>query len=267
MFVVDDQSAFHAKILKAGNEAWGVYCRAGAWSSALANLTEGHIPPEVCASMAPPEVWARLRTVGLTEPPADGSPGEQIHDYLKYNPTAASVRAKLEAHRERSKRWRDGSRDARVTRHQPVTESARDAHVTRIVTPDPDPLPLPDPKIDPHRAREASVVLSGTTPPVAIAPSVVRAPEGLEPDLLALAADLEAEGSDLGRDVRERVAKGWRPTPGQLATLRKIAIKRAAMTAESSATSPAGQRAPPRGRSTAQQCPASDEGMFKGKVY
>ena len=59
-FEVDDQFAFHRKTLRAGNEAIGVWVRAGAWATGY--LTDGLIPfdvayalsGETCPPMCPP---------------------------------------------------------------------------------------------------------------------------------------------------------------------------------------------------------------------
>ena len=94
-FRLNDEGAFHAKVLAAGNEAYGAWCRAGQWSSA--HLTEGFIAEPVALSIAPRRVWERLRestagrSVGLVEERAGGW---QIHDFLDCNPTAEEVRAR-----------------------------------------------------------------------------------------------------------------------------------------------------------------------------
>lgn len=106
-FGVSDGAAFHRKVVKAGNEAFGAWCRAGSWSSAPENLTDGFIPPEIAAMLAPPRVWSKLRAAGLTDAPADGQDGEQIHGYLEHNPSAEQVRAKRKAWAERQRRHRD----------------------------------------------------------------------------------------------------------------------------------------------------------------
>lgn len=91
-FKLDDQVAFGAKTIAAGNEAFGAWCRAGAWSSA--HLTEGFIPDDVARTIAPPRVWKRLleakagKDFGLVER-SDG--GWTIHDFLQWNPTAEEV--------------------------------------------------------------------------------------------------------------------------------------------------------------------------------
>jgi hypothetical protein len=94
-FRLDDQGAFHAKVVAAGNEAYGAWCRAGQWSSA--HLTEGRIPREIALAIAPLRVWKRLD--GARGTSASGlvefvGGDIQIHDYLDYNPTADEELAK-----------------------------------------------------------------------------------------------------------------------------------------------------------------------------
>lgn len=105
-FRVDDGIAFHRKTLVAGNEALGAWLRAGAWSSAPSNLTDGWISPEAAAQIARPRVWDRLLAAGMLDIPPDGRPGYQIHDYVAYNPTAMKVREDRAAWAERQRRAR-----------------------------------------------------------------------------------------------------------------------------------------------------------------
>lgn len=101
-FRLDDQGAFHAKVIAVGNEAYGAWCRAGQWSSD--HLTDGHIPTATAHLIATRRVWKKLvttipagHTIGLaTESPT----GYEIHDYLVYNPSADSVRAERSARSE-----------------------------------------------------------------------------------------------------------------------------------------------------------------------
>lgn len=114
-FKLSDGAAFHRKVLAAGNEAAGAVWRAGAWSSAPDNLTDGYVPPAVARSIAAPKVWARARAAGLTDAPSDGRPGEQIHDYGQYNPSAEQVKAEREATRVRVDGWRNKRRSERAS--------------------------------------------------------------------------------------------------------------------------------------------------------
>ena len=150
-FRADDGLPFHRKVLRAGNEAVGAWVRAGAWSSSPANLTDGWIPAEVCAQIAPPRVWAKLREVGLTEAPADGLDGEQIHDFLDYNPSAESVRGKRSEWAQKKANWREKRRvsteDKRVD--TPKDKLGSPPLCPDAVPPAPFPLPVPDPPLPP----------------------------------------------------------------------------------------------------------------------
>lgn len=118
-FRLDDGCTFHAKVIKAGNEAFGAWCRAGSWSSRY--LTDGFLPDEVAAMIAPPEIWSRLSTCGRNGEPGlveRAEDGWQIHDYLEWNPSAVEVEKSREELSEKrrkagvagnAKRW-DGRR-------------------------------------------------------------------------------------------------------------------------------------------------------------
>ncbi len=88
----DDGMAFHRKIIKAGNEAVGAWARMGAHSSD--QLTDGRIDASTAMLIASRQaVLVRLVDAGLLEVIPDGY---QIHDFLKYNPSAAQVLATRE---------------------------------------------------------------------------------------------------------------------------------------------------------------------------
>lgn len=159
-FGASDGLTFHAKVIKAGNDAVGAWCRAGAWSAHPENLTEGFIPVEVAHLIAPAEVWAKLLSVHLCDAPTGDRQGYQIHDYLDHNPTAAKTRARFAAARERTRRWReangipssrpktqrhgdaarDGDGDASRTATRPgVPVVPNSSHVRAAGASDPDP--------------------------------------------------------------------------------------------------------------------------------
>jgi hypothetical protein len=96
-FRVDDKSAFHEKILKAGNEGWGAFCRAGASSSGQG--TNGRISIETAHTIAKPKVWKHLIEVAELVERIPGSTDLMLHDYLDWNPSADEVRASIEAKR------------------------------------------------------------------------------------------------------------------------------------------------------------------------
>lgn len=117
-FRLDDQGAFHAKVLAAGNEAYGAWCRAGQWS--CSHLTEGHVPRATAFTIAPPRVWKKLVEARLVDMREDES--FQIHDFLDWNPTAEEVVAKRTARSEAGRRG--GQRSVEVKRQQTADDAS-----------------------------------------------------------------------------------------------------------------------------------------------
>lgn len=101
-FKVDDQLAFHAKTVMAGNSAMGLWVRAGAWSSA--HLTGGFVPSHMALAMANmandmangSEADA-LVMAGLWDE-AEG--GYMFHGWGKFQPSAEEEKEKREATRK-----------------------------------------------------------------------------------------------------------------------------------------------------------------------
>ena len=62
-FVVDDDMTFHPKTLAAGNEAMGLWVRAGAWCQKQMN--GGFVPTEMVAALGGAELANRLVSAGL----------------------------------------------------------------------------------------------------------------------------------------------------------------------------------------------------------
>lgn len=86
-FKVDDQLAFHPKVLTAGNNAMGLWVRAGAWSSA--QLTDGYIPASVLPVLGAKRSDAeRLVTAGLW---CKTTNGYQFHQWEERNPRRSEV--------------------------------------------------------------------------------------------------------------------------------------------------------------------------------
>lgn len=122
-FRIDDKSAFHRKVLKAGNEAWGAICRAGAVSAGEG--TDGRVTKETMLAIAPMKVWQRAITAGLVERVDDTS--FQLHDYLQWNESAAEIEARAAARRKKSQdaaeaRW--GAR-GRLRRQEDHSDQAQ----------------------------------------------------------------------------------------------------------------------------------------------
>lgn len=95
-FRLEGRGAFHHKVLAAGNEAYGAWCRAGQWS--CEQLTDGLVPRAVAEQIAKPKVWLKLVEARLL---LETDVGYQIHDFLDFNPSSEQERAKREELRER----------------------------------------------------------------------------------------------------------------------------------------------------------------------
>lgn len=101
-FKIDDQFPFHSKADRAGNQAIGVWARAGAWSGQ--QLTDGYIPDGIVKALgATRSDTTRLIQAGLWHKVPGGY---QFHDWEKYQPSAVSVREKREKERERLRKLR-----------------------------------------------------------------------------------------------------------------------------------------------------------------
>lgn len=85
-FRVDDQSPFHHKVIAAGNEAWGAFCRGGAIASG--QRTDGFVADGVALLIAPESVWTRLVDSRLAHREEGGW---RLHDYTDWNPSAKDV--------------------------------------------------------------------------------------------------------------------------------------------------------------------------------
>lgn len=131
-FRLDDSFHSHPKVLKAGNEAIGLYVRCGTY--AAQHSTDGFIPEQVALQYGTPKladtlVQARLwrRTRG----------GWRMPDYLDYNPSKEAVDKERKAAAERQRRRRE------------AITSRRDNGVTNGVSPPAPSRPVPvDPVVD-----------------------------------------------------------------------------------------------------------------------
>ncbi len=158
-FKLDDQGAFHEKVTKAGNEAYGAWCRAGQWSSG--HLTEGRIPRSTALVIARQGIWDKLVAARLCH--SLGDEGWQIHDFLDWNPRADEV-VERRAHRSEAGRIgglqsgvaRRSKREANAKQVLPVSRSKREANAKQKGTPSPSPSPSPSQEEqDPHTPAAA----------------------------------------------------------------------------------------------------------------
>lgn len=91
-FRVDDNLAFHAKTVAAGNAAMGLWVRAGAW--AMHQLTDGHIPTNVARALGNAAQAKALVTAGLWRE-VDG--GYEFHEWGDRQPSKVDVTRAAEA--------------------------------------------------------------------------------------------------------------------------------------------------------------------------
>lgn len=101
-FSIDDAWDTCTPVARAGNAAFGVYCRCGAWSAR--NSTDGYIPAEVALGIGSPELAQKLVAVGLWEA-AEG--GWSMPHYLQRNESAAQVSARRKRDSDRKARYRE----------------------------------------------------------------------------------------------------------------------------------------------------------------
>lgn len=97
-FKVDDQLAFHSKVMMAGNSAMGLWVRAGSWSAA--QLTGGFLPTHMANAMANMANGMAngcdtdaLVMAGLWQ---EVEGGYQFHDWDLFQPDAEAEKAKRE---------------------------------------------------------------------------------------------------------------------------------------------------------------------------
>ena len=174
-FRLDDQGAFHSKVLLAGNESYGAWCRAGQWSSA--QRTDGVVPEQVARQIAPSRVWQKLIAAGLIEPRAASADPYVMHDFLEYNPSRSEVDERRSSRASagkvggiRSGEVRRGKQDASDLLPEFEANGKQGAAENRTPIPS-RPDPVPDPKGDPE---ESGTSLAPS--PLAPAPSQATPP-------------------------------------------------------------------------------------------
>jgi hypothetical protein len=114
-FKVDDNLATHMKVIQAGNEAMGLWVRAGSW--AAQQLTDGYVPNAIVALLGGTESAETLVNVGLWHIAQDGY---EFNDWGIYQPTRQSVMGEREAAKERQRKYREGRT---IQTHEPEKAS------------------------------------------------------------------------------------------------------------------------------------------------
>lgn len=153
-FKVDDNLAFHHKVVAAGNPAMGLWVRAG--SACAQQLTDGFVPHHMIATLGTKAQAERLVSAGLWTR-VEG--GYKFHEWTERQPSKADVEAERAAHAARMRAYRERKkaarrdassqvsavRDASRTDHEQGTNNER---APLVQAPRPDPT-RPDPTVVP----------------------------------------------------------------------------------------------------------------------
>lgn len=107
-FKVDDNFAFHAKCVAAGNSAVGLWVRAGSW--AMQQLTDGFVPRHIARTLGSNAEAKRLVEAGLWVEKDDGY---IFHEWADRQPSRVQVEADREAAKERQRKAREAARSRR----------------------------------------------------------------------------------------------------------------------------------------------------------
>jgi hypothetical protein len=258
-FRVEGAVAFGAKHLAAGNEAVGAWTRAGAWC--VDNLTDGYIPLETAHAIAPKRVWKKLVDAkaggehGLAEEKAHGY---QLHDYLTYNYSAETVKAKKAAAGKlggvkSGESRRNSKQGASPVLHSasPDASSKPEANGSKRSLPSPSPSPCSsslssarehEHEHDSPEAEHAAIAADESADPPAHAPATqspalppfcgsngqsdadpqpaVSATS--EPDLLTMIATIADAGNGFGHQMLDWAAQGKTFRTKQRETVRKV---------------------------------------------
>jgi hypothetical protein len=213
-FRLDDQGAFHRKVVKAGNEAYGAWCRAGQWSAC--HRQNGLVPVDIALTIGPHRLWTRLITAGLLEVVSVDE--YQIHDYLEWNLSAEELDAKSAVRSAAGARG--GSKAAQKRKQKEETNQANGQAIataneqqssTHRANEQQNPTPAPAPvhkkeKNGPDGPPGPSGPDSFGGGPEARDPELPRNP----PQLVLVAPDPEPERRGPAAEVFDAYVSGWR---------------------------------------------------------
>ena len=123
-FAVDDQFAFHAKAVAAGNEALGMWVRAGSWCQQQGGT--GVIPEEIVVALGGVELAEKLVRAGLWARTPSGFKFHEWDEYQKLNSAARNRSAKrAEAGRLGGLRSGETRRAKAANRTESVKQTAK----------------------------------------------------------------------------------------------------------------------------------------------
>lgn len=100
-FKVDDNLAFHSKVVAAGNSAMGLWVRAGAW--AAQQLNDGFVPEHIAALLGTDAQASKLVRAGLWH---ESEGGYSFHEWDERQPKRERIEEERAAARERMQAFR-----------------------------------------------------------------------------------------------------------------------------------------------------------------
>lgn len=122
-FKIDDNLAFHPKVMEAGNAAMGLWVRAGSWCAQ--QLSDGWIPRSAVRKLGSDAQANRLVSCGLWQRATrEGQDGFLFHEWAERQPTRNDVEKARKDGATRQRRSRERRPDdGLVTRDNSVTGS------------------------------------------------------------------------------------------------------------------------------------------------
>jgi hypothetical protein len=211
-FRADDTLAFNAAVVRAGNAAMGLWLRAGTWCAQ--QLTDGHVPAHIAATLGSPAQIKRLVETGLWH---ETETGFLFHEWNASNPTRAEVenRRQSEAKKKSAFRQRRAGQEGLSTGESPGVStgespgvSTGDSPVSRPDPTRPDPVKAPT-EPSPPALRSGAPQRQKAT----------RIPDGYTPsdDLRAWARQRGFTGPQLD-EVTAQFIRYWQAKAGKDAT-------------------------------------------------
>jgi hypothetical protein len=232
---LDDNAPDHPKLIGLDDATFRLWI--GGLCYCARHGTDGLIPAEALPKLAPPRKAIALANAlvraGLWHPRGehDCVPGSyEVHDFLEYHPTAEASRARRQMRAEAGRMGgiRSGQVRSKLEASASHVASTMSNPARALPGPArPDPLPQHSSPPTPQGVLRAGGGIPEAEKGAGPGPEGAPPPGPAAPDLVALAQQLEAEGSGLGASVCQRIAQGRSVTPGQRAALARIAAERA----------------------------------------
>ena len=206
-FKVDDNLAFHAKTVAAGNAAMGLWVRAGSWCAQ--QLTDGHVPDHIVTVLGTAPQARKLVAAGLWTR-AEG--GFQFHEWNERQPNREQIETERAAARERMRAIR--ARKKGVSDPKPQVSGPRSPELLTtgsdlFANPDPtrpDPIQNPTGSVGAADADEPTSKKRATRLPASWHPT----PEHQErANALGLNLDREVAKFRAHAEDKGRTSKSW----------------------------------------------------------